>query len=235
MSAAVIRLVPKMRAIEATLEACRNGDCQPQDVAVVAYICSSIDRATGDCTRHYATIGEKCGMSRSAAGRSIKRLVDAGIIERAPQQARNGGQISTAFTIAPRPTSGTPPSHQRDAHKDSSRSLQFPDGGPSENDRVEGKPERPPAAARLSKREFTHDLPADWGDVEEWLWQQVGYGKLYSDASRSDAAIELRHLRQNIGDQALASAIARAKTLRLYGRPLLDFLENTRPSRRGAA
>ena len=92
--AASVRLLAKMTAIQEARKTCTetvlreqaNGElteepkCLPQDVAVVAYIVDTIDRATGECIRHYATIGKGCGMSRSAVGRSIKRLVDAGII-----------------------------------------------------------------------------------------------------------------------------------------------------------
>lgn len=234
MSGAVIRLVPKMAAIEATLAACRSGDCQPQDVAVVAYIVSSIDRDTGDCTRHYATIGEACGMSRSAAGRSIKRLVDAGIIERAPRQARNGAQICTAFTIARRPTSGTPSSHQRDSYKDSSRFLQYP---------VVGQEEK--RSSGVTKKAKRPSPATDWGAWQDWLADQVNYPKHWSDGRRSDARGDLEQLREAMrkamgddeakGDVEALQALETAKRHGWYGPKLRTILLEWTPAKRRVA
>ena len=214
-----------MAAIEATLAACQAGDCQPQDVAVVAYIVSAIDRSTGVCARHYATIADGCGMSRSAVGRSIKRLVDAGVVERAARFARNRAQIATAFKIAstitkaiatrnPRPASGTPPSHQRDT-KLSSRCSQYPDG------------RRPSKVARQGEGE------ADWRMHADWLAEAGQYARLWGYGAEALARDDLDRWRREKGDRAMLKAIATAKALGLHGERLHDFLENTWPMRKG--
>ncbi len=219
----VVPLVPKMQAIEAALKACERGDCQPQDVAVAAYLVSNIDRATGECARHYETIATGCGMSRSAAGRSIKRLVDAGVIERAPRFARNRGQIATAFKIGahilegilerssgrPRPTGRTRPSHKRDTNGSSSRISQFPIGVP-------GQPAKPESA--------------DWEHTAEWLYKAGQYRK-HGFGADSLARDDLDRWRKEKGDVAMLKAIATAQAKRLYGDLLLDFLENTWPAK----
>lgn len=234
MSGAVIRLLPKMAAIEATLKACSETvqrekpdgsfkdepKCKPQDVAVVAHVVSSIDRATGYCTQHYQTIADGCGMSRSAAGRSIKRLVDAGIIERAPRHARNGAQISTAFTISRHPKQGTPPSQERHAYFGSSHDSLNP-GRPSKNRDRATKPERPQGS------EF------DWSEAREWLRKTVNYPELFGDGAGYMASDDLVRWRGKCGDRAVIKAIENARANGLKGGRLLDFMENTWPSRSG--
>ncbi|MHA1537412.1 MAG: winged helix-turn-helix transcriptional regulator [Alphaproteobacteria bacterium] len=217
-----------MATIEAALRACQAGDCQPQDVAVVAYIVSAIDRSTGECARHYATIADGCGMSRSAVGRSIKRLVDAGVIERARRFARNKAQIATAFTIGgpildaiaqrtsrpPRAIGGTPPSHQRDA-KLSSRDSLYPDGrGPAK-------------VARQGEEE------ADWRVHADWLVGAGQYAKRWGYGAEALARDDLDRWRREKGDKAILKAIARAGCSGLHGERLWDFLENTWPMRNG--
>lgn len=244
-AAPVVRLVPKMRAIEAALAACERGYlfedsetgeskrryCKPQDVAVVAYLMSNMDRATGACTRHYETIANGCGMSRSAVGRSLKRLQEAKVIERRARFARNRAQIATAFEIGepvttdiarrnlapPRPTCGTPPSHQRDGNGPSPDLLN-PVGGPA-NRRQCNKAQAPPAL--------------DWDEAAGWLAQAGRYREQYGFGAERCAVDDLDQWRAEKGDAAMAKAIITAREKCLHGERLIDFLEKTYPRQRG--
>ena len=247
--AKVVRLVPKMAAIEAAVEASARGDCQPQDVAVAAYLVSNIDRATGECARHYETIAKGCGMSRSAAGRSIKRLVDAGVIERAARFARNRGQIATAFKIGTdifddiarrsnrpsRPAGGTPPSHERDTNSPS-RHLQYPDG---ERDQYQfagksKKPSHPPDDDGQLKDRLRQIgvewSERDWGDDKEWLAENGPYAS-YGYGHEQLAIDDLERWRCEKGDHAIGKAIDFAREKHMYGEVLIDYLEKTWPAK----
>jgi len=206
------------------LAACQSGACQPQDVAVVAYIMSAIDRRTGECVRHYQTIADGCGMGRGSVGRSIKRLVDAGIIERSARFARNRAQIATAFTIGtkitddiarrPRPVSGTPPSHERDTKWLSHRSLNPVGSGP----------------AKVARQ---REVEADWGAHADWLTMAGQYAKRWGYGADGLAQTDIDRWRREKGEQAILKAINTARATGLHGERLCDFLENTWPMRSG--
>ena len=73
-STIVVRLLGKAVAMDAALRLVAAGDLQPQDMAVLWYIASSLDRQTGEAIRRYQTIADGCGMSRATAVRAMARL-----------------------------------------------------------------------------------------------------------------------------------------------------------------
>lgn len=221
MSGVVLRFIDKATAMDAVADACQRGECQPQDAMILWSILTGIDRETGECTRHYETIGARCGMSRSAAGRSIKRLVDAGIIERKARAARNRGQIATAFTVAGRPARGTPPSRIRDAHKGISQGLLYP---------MEGRP----IAGKASMGAPPGPEP-DWNELADWLAEAGQYRKQWGTGAEELAVEDLQRWRGDKGDRAILRAINTARDRGLFGPNLIDFLEKTYPGRRTAA
>lgn len=229
----VIRLLQKAWAMDHAMKLCAAGDLVPADMAVLWFICTNMDNESGQAVRLYSTIAAGCGMSRSAVGRSLKRLKDAGVVEVTPRKARHCGQVASAFRLSAEavaakarpadagaetdpgvPHVGRPPSPERDGHISTSHLLSFPNGRPRQS---ACKPE------------------VDWMETQDWLAEAGKYHERWGYGSRDLAVSDLDRWRSQKGDARILKAIETARAKGLYGAVLIDFLEKTWLRRSAAA
>ena len=210
----VVRLLQKMQTIEHALQCCELGQCKPADVAVVAYLASHMDNETGECVRKYQTIAKGCGMGRSALIHSLKRLEDAKVIRR---QERYGGRIGRrayGYHLGELPDQAP----QTGTHASEIRTSEV----------------RNPNLQVVSSQ-HSLDSPGDqsssqnvdWDKHADWLAEVGQYGKRYGFGGEAGAAEDLATWCEDVGEQRLLAAIARAREKGLYGATLEDFLANT--------
>jgi DNA-binding transcriptional ArsR family regulator len=241
--AVVVRLVHKAVAMDAALRLVEAGELQPQDMAVLWYIASSLDRQTGEAIRRYQTIAEGCGMSRASAVRAMARLKAAGVIEIRERyfQGRRG-KVATAYRLGAVPSPGVQSTTSRGAIHDTSgaqvgsqvnrgsvhgctgnspsHDFHNPVGGPDQH---------------ANDAEGTAGDPVTWSDTVAWLHRAGCYAQQWGSGSEALAEEDLDRWRRQKGDRAILRAVEKAQELGLYRNCLLDFMENTYPARRRGA
>jgi DNA-binding transcriptional ArsR family regulator len=228
----VVRLLHKAVVMDAALRLVAAGDLQPQDMAVLWYIASSLDRQTGEAIRRYQTIADGCGMSRATAVRAMARLKDAGVIEIKARYFRNQrGKMATAYRLGalPPPRRATAADEAQigaqvnrgSVHEctgnGASHDFHIPVGGPSQRASNSTEP----------------DDGVDWGEIESWLSDAGQYVKRWGFGAEGLAKEDLDRWRREKGERAITRAIANARAKRLYGEVLIDFLEKTYASGAG--
>ena len=240
--AVVVRLLHKAVAMDAALRLVEAGDLQPQDMAVLWYIASNLDRQTGEAIRRYQTIAKGCGMSRATAVRAMARLKAAGMIEIRERyfQGRRG-KVATAYRLGAVPTSGVQSTTSRGAiHGPSEASVGSPvnrgsvhectGNGPSHDfHNPVGGPDQ-----HANDAKGTAGDPVTWSDIASWLHRAGWYGKQWGHGSEALAEQDLDRWRREKGDRAVWRAVEKAQELGLYRNCLLDFMENTYPAGRRA-
>ncbi len=238
----VVRLLHKAVAMDAALRLVEAGDLQPQDMAVLWYIASNLDRQTGEAIRRYQTIADGCGMSRATAVRAMARLKAASMIEiRERYFQGQRGKVATAYRLGAVPTSGVQSTTSRGAIRgpsEASVGSQVNRGsvhgctgnGPTHNFHIPvGGPDQHANDANGRASD-----PDTWSDVASWLHRAGCYRKQFGHGSEALAEQDLDRWRREKGDRAILRAVEKAQELGLYGNCLLDFMENTYPAGRRA-
>ena len=250
--AIVVRLLHKAVVMDAALRLVEaepaEGKLRPQDMAVLWYIVSNLDRQTGEAIRRYQTIADGCGMSRATAVRAIARLKAAGVIEiRERYFSDRRGKVATAYRLGadhPGRTS-TPARADIDARQ----------GG--QNDRPEaqvGSGVNRGSVHECTGNSLSHDFhipveipdqrtndatgtagdPVTWSETAAWLHRVGCYEQQWGYGSDALAEADLDRWRREKGDRAVLRAVENAQELGLYRNCLIDYLEKTYPAGRRA-
>ena len=240
--AIVVRLLHKAVAMDAALRWVEVGELQPQDMAVLWYIASSLDRQTGEAIRRYQTIAEGCGMSRARAVRAMARLKAAGVIEIRERYFRNRrGKVATAYRRGAAPPPGVQTTTPRGAIHDTSGaqvgsqvnrgSVHECTGNSPSHDfhNPVGGPDQ-----LANDASGTAGDPVTWSDIAAWLHRAGCYAQQWGHGSEDLAKQDLDRWRREKGDRAVLRAVELAQEIGLPRNPLLDFLENTYPGGRRA-
>lgn len=199
--------VAKLRVLEHVCTLIGDGELQHVDMTVAAYIAKITDKATGWACVEYATIGERIGRHRTTAIRSIKRLMEAGVIER---QARRAGKrcFASLYRLVD-PVGETTPEK-----RDTPRCTDAPT----------------PVHGCTTSRGFTNNLPPNgpapergrddkkwsctfWVEQAEWLATHGKYARWGPGPGEAYmlAKDDLDRWRERCGDRAVVRAIERAK------------------------
>jgi len=212
-------LLEKAHILDQALALVKTKEIRPKDIAVLWYIATSLDSTTGEAVRRYATIADRCGMSRTAAVESIARLKACQLVKNQPRYFKNGpGKLATAFRLAGEFEEQSNP----DTDRGSSRWK--PGKVVSQFHPIHNGNEA------HQKRPCSEPIPSrDWSTELAWLHKKGRYKELWGFGSEDLARNDLDRLRREKGDNAVADAIARAKELNLYSKSLIDFLNNTWP------
>ena len=201
--------VAKHRVFEHVRALICEGELKHIDMNVVQYLAEITDKSTGAARVELATIAERIGRSRPTAVRAVRRLIDAGVIERQSQRkgkrcyasiynlAVSSGDSPLAKYDNPRFTDEPTPVHQCTTSRAFIKNL-TPNGF---------APYRGPFAEIASERD------RDWNDRIEWLATHGKYrrwgpgsGEAYMLAMK-----DLDRWRDRSGDGAVVAAIERAK------------------------
>lgn len=241
--------VHKLRVFEQVRRLICDGEVRRSAMIVVQYLAEITDRKTGLATVELNTIADRTGYSRGEAGKAIKELVDAGLVERVPR--RKGKRcLATAFRLVdpsserrrPGRREATTPSPTGDTSRafvKSHPNILNPGGlaPPRENHRrempVDSVPSAEPPPAH-QEDEAAVTAKENWTEHAEWLAREGRYrryGPGPGEAYRL-ARDDLDRWRGDKGDQAILEAIRRAKALGLSGDNLIDFLASTHPAKR---
>lgn len=232
----VVRLLHKAQAMDHAQRLVASGDLQPSDMAVLWFVCTSIDNQTGQAIRKYQTIADACGMSRASVVRALNRLDVAGVIDRKARYAvSHRGQIATAFTLGAHAfvaAAGGSRVNQGVVHQRPTKSpshLHEIPGGPPANKQVrhEGMRDGP----NPSSTDPPSPADEEFEDMAAELMERANAnGANYYDLP---AAIqEVADWRAAKGDRAIRKAWQRATAYGLKGKSLIDFMEETYPERR---
>jgi predicted transcriptional regulator len=201
--------VQKLRAFEHLRALICEGELQHIDMNVVQYLAEITDKKTGAACVEYATIAERIGRSRATVIRSVRRLIDFGVIEREAQRRGKrcyasiyrpvdpSNEIPPDKCETPRFTDEPTPVHQCTTSRAFDKYL-FPNGSYPYRGRIA-------QIGRWSAR--------DWDDCAEWLALHGKYrrwgpgpGEAFSLAMQ-----DLDRWRDRSGDGAVIAAIERAK------------------------
>jgi predicted transcriptional regulator len=200
--------VAKLEVFEHVRSLIRDGELKHIDMNVVQYLAEITDKETGTALVEVARIAERVSRSRPTAVRSLRRLIDAGVIER---EARRRGKrcFASIYRLAD-------PSGLKGFNNDTPRLTDEPspvhgcttlhafDKNPSPNCNA-------PYRGRIA--EISLWTAREWDDCAEWLAKE---GKLARWGPRPGEAwlLATKYLdrwRDQSGDSRVVAAIERAK------------------------
>ena len=247
--AAAASPVNKLRVLEQVRRLICEGELPRCAMFVVQYLAEITDRDTAAAVVELNTIAKRIGTSRATVVRTLKKLIDAGLIER--KARRKGKQcFASEYRLAdvgsqvnlPQVTHDPTPVHRCTTFPRALRkpppNLVLPDGlVPASGDPAQ--PRSPSEAARhkrgpppgFQNERGIETVETDWTEWAEWLATQGRYRRFAPGGGEAYKAAldDLDRWRRDKGDQAVLRALDDAKGLKLYASPLIDYLRNTYP------
>lgn len=229
--------VYKLVAMQRARELVGDGKLIPRDMVVFEYIAEIIDKKTGFAVVGRSTIADRVGCSYATVKRSLRRLIDAGVLELEPRykEWRSGHRerLATAYRLADLGSRTTPPGvtddptwgHERPPY---ARGFNLPSSHCSARDG------HGPGHDHARQNEGAEANKETWSKEAAWLAREGQYkrwdegpGMAYQLAKE-----DLDRLRARQGNRAILKAIGNAKRGHLYGDNLIDFLEDTGRSKK---